>query len=304
VTRVGLALPQLGDHVTAEAFRSFCIRAEELGYTSLWAQEHLFYPLQPKSDYANIPGLANPDAYRSVLAATEAMAFAAAYTETVTIGSSVLVGGYHRPVELAQRLATIDVLSQGRLVAGFSVGWSDDEHQQMDTDPRTRGRRLDELIAALLACWGPDPVTFDGEFFSIPAAEIRPKPIQKPHPPLLSGMRSDAGLARTVRLFDIWNPGLGSPEKTMRTLDRLNAERTTDQAPLRLFYRSFTERPAARPTDSIPGVEGVTADVAACRAAAVEEIIIDCNFWSVIDSPRAWAEIPDRLLPALEAGTR
>jgi Luciferase-like monooxygenase len=104
-----------------------------------------------------------------------------------------------RPVELGQRLATLDLLSSGRLIAGISVGWSDDEHQQMGVDPRTRGRRC-------------------GEFFSIPESVVRPKPLQQPRPRLMSGMRSAVGLARTAQLFDIWNPSRGSAQEIAETL--------------------------------------------------------------------------------------
>lgn len=302
MVRVGLALPQLGDHVTAASFTRFCRRAEAMGFSSLWAQEHLFFPLEPRSGYAGVPGLPIPPVYRTVLAPSEAMAHAAAVTSSVTIGSSILVGGYHRPVELAQRMATLDVLSGGRLVVGLSVGWSDDEHEQMDVDPRTRGRRLDELVRAVLACWGPDPVTFVGEFFSIPPSIVRPKPLQQPHPPLLSGMWSDAGLERTVELFDIWNPARGAPDEVAARLAELNARRT-DRPPLRLYFRSFAQRPNHRPGDPVEGVEGVVADVLGCVKAGIEEVIVECNFWEAMDSPEAWAAAPDTLAPVLEAAS-
>ena len=179
---IGLCLPQLGGHVSRNGLRAFCERAEELGYGGLWVQEHIFYPLNPVSGYSARPGLKVPDAYRSTLGALETLAAAAAWTCRPVIGTSILVAGLHRPVALAQQLSTIDVLSEGRLVAGFSVGWSDEEHQVMDVDPRTRGARCDELIDALVACWGPDPVQFDGRFFAIPESQIRPKPAQQPRP--------------------------------------------------------------------------------------------------------------------------
>jgi alkanesulfonate monooxygenase SsuD/methylene tetrahydromethanopterin reductase-like flavin-dependent oxidoreductase (luciferase family) len=120
--RVGLTLPQLGGHVTRDALRAFCERAEELGFGGLWVQEHLLFPRNPVSGYSARPGLAIPEPYRSVLGAIETLAAAAAWTTTPVLGTSVLVAGLHRPVQLAQRLATVDLLSDGRLVAGFSVG--------------------------------------------------------------------------------------------------------------------------------------------------------------------------------------
>lgn len=300
MVRVGLCLPQLGEHVTAGAFTEFCQRAEAAGYSSLWAQEHLFFPLVPRSGYAAVPGLPIPEQYRSVLAPTEAMAHAAAVTSRVAVGSSILVGGYHRPVELAQRIATLDVLSGGRTVLGLSVGWSDDEHEQMGVDPRSRGRRMDELVRAVLACWGPDPVSFDGQFFSIPESIVRPKPIQHPHPPLLSGMWSAAGLDRTVELFDIWNPARGEAGEVASMLGDLNARRR-GREPLRLYFRSFAQRPNHRPGDAVAGVEGVAEEVRACAEAGVEEVIVECNFWEAMDSPEAWAAAPDLLRPVLVA---
>ena len=180
--RVGLSLPQLGGAVSRPVVQGFCERAEELGFTGLWVQQHLFFPHQPSSGYAARPGLAIPERYRSITSPLETLAAAAAWTSEATIGTSVLVAGYHRPVDLAQRLSTLDLLSEGRLIVGFSVGWSDDEHVQMDVDPRTRGARCDELIDALEACWGPDPVSFSGRFFSIPESDVRPKPVQRPRP--------------------------------------------------------------------------------------------------------------------------
>lgn len=301
MTTVGLCLPQLGGHVNAAVLQRFCERSEELGYAGLWVQEHLFHPTAPVSGYAGTPGAPVPEQYRSVLGATELMAAAAAWTESVMIGSSILVAGYHRPVELAQRLATIDLLSNGRLVAGFSVGWSDDEHLQMDVDPKTRGRRCDELVRALIACWGPDPVSFEGEFFHIPLSDVSPKPLQHPHPRLLSGMWSPAGIERTVAFFDIWNPARGSAEELRIRIDEMNANRPAGARPLELYVRTFAQRPSSRPGGPVQGIEGIEADVAAAREASVDHVIVDCNFWEAIDAPDRWADVPDLVAPALAA---
>ena len=219
MTGVGVCLPQLGPHTSGAVVHDFCVKAETMGFTSLWVQEHLFYPLEPESGYANLPGRPIPQPYRSTLAATELLMAAAAWTDVVTVGTSVLVGGYHRPIELASRLATIDVLSGGRLVVGLSVGWSNDEHEQMDVTTDRRGARLEELVAALIACWGPDPVAFDGEFFHIPKCEIDPKPLQQPRPSLISGLWGPVGLRRTARASTARNPARGNPSAILPVLE-------------------------------------------------------------------------------------
>jgi probable F420-dependent oxidoreductase len=299
--QIGLCLPQLGGHVDRDGLRAFCEQAEELGYGSLWVQEHIFYPLNPVSGYSARPGLKVPDAYRSTLAALETLTAAAAWTTRPVVGTSILVAGLHRPVALAQQLSTIDLLSGGRLVAGFSVGWSDEEHQVMDVDPRTRGVRCDELIDALVACWGPDPVTFSGRFFTIPEAEIRPKPVQQPRPRLLSGMRSPAGLRRTAEKFDIWNPASGPLEQHLEMFGQLNRMRPPGHKPLELYRRLFTTPPVQVANLRALGVDELCEEVARSRTAGVDAVIIDTNFDPALDTPQRWAGVPRTLAPLLAA---
>jgi probable F420-dependent oxidoreductase len=298
---VGLTLPQLGEHVTRDAVRAFCQRAEALGFASLWVQEHLFFALEPSAPYAARPGMPVPEAYKTTWSALELLTAAAAWTERVRIGTGILVGGYHRPVELAQRLSTLDHLSDGRLIVGLSVGWSRDEHDQMDVEFTTRGRRMDELVRALHVCWGPDPVRFDGEFFHIPDSIVSPKPVQKPHPPLLSGMRSPAGLRRTAAMFDLWNPASGSIDQIMQTAAEIDAMRPEGAAPIEVVQRVFTEPPFI-----VPGLEPLTVDqigeaVRAARDAGIAQVVVDTVFTTQVESPEDWANMPDQLAPVLEA---
>jgi probable F420-dependent oxidoreductase len=299
--RVGLALPQLGQHVDARAVRGFAERAEELGFGHLFVQQHLFYPHEVVSGYSARPGLAVPEAYRSVLQPMELLAAVAAWTSEVVVGTSILVAGYHRPVDLAQRITTLDVLSGGRTVFGFSVGWSDEEHEQYDVDPRTRGRRADELIDALKACWGPDPVSYQGEFMGIPASDVDPKPVQRPHPPLMSGMRSEAGLRRTAEKFDWWNPASGTLEQHLATMERLQEMRPSGLAPLRMCWNLFTDPPVVVANLRPLSVDELCAEVAAAAAAGVDAVSVDANFDPAIGSVDDWLAVPDRLAPLLEA---
>lgn len=298
-TTVGLCIPQLGDLVDRATVKQFAVRAEELGFASLWVQEHLFYPLDSRSGYAGIPRQPVPLQYQSVLAATETLTAVACWTEHIAIGTSVLVAGYHQPVSLAQRLATVDVLSGGRLVAGFSVGWSDEEHEQMGVDPRTRGRRCTELVQALIRCWDADPVQFSGDFFQIPPSIVRPKPLQRPRPRLLSGMHSEEGIARTARLFDIWNPSRGTAAEVAATAQRINALRDPTQAPIEVYHRVFLEPSVPDPSKPPPGIAGAAEFVEQARAAGLASVLIDANFWREIRSSNDWLELPERLATAM-----
>jgi probable F420-dependent oxidoreductase len=297
VTGVGLCLPQLGPGITADLVRQFCERAERRGFTSLWVQEHMMVPVEPVKGHGGVAGRGIPAQYRSALAALELLSAAAAWTSSVRVGTSILVGGYHRPVELAQRLATIDHLSGGRLVVGLGVGWSEEEHEQMGVETRGRGRRLEELVAALKACWGPDPVSFEGEFFSIPRCYMNPKPLQSPHPPLIAGARGKAALDRTSRIFDGWNPARGSVADVRAIARELSSRRTAADGSLPVWYRVFVQAPFAPAAD----VDAVMAATREAASAGFEEIIIDANFYEGVQRPDGWLATLDLLTPAVEA---
>lgn len=299
--RVGLALPQLGRYADARAVRGFAEQAEELGFGHLFVQQHLFYPHEVVSGYSARPGLAVPEAYRSVLQPLDELAVVAGWTERILLGTSILVAGYHRPVDLAQRISTLDVLSGGRTVFGFSVGWSDEEHAQYDVDPRTRGRRADELIDALKACWADDPVSFDGEFFTIPASDVDPKPLQRPHPPLMAGMRSEAGLRRTAEKFDWWNPASGTLEQHLETMEQLAGMRPAGLPPLKMCWNLFTVPPVIVANLQPLSVDELCEQVAAAAAAGVEAVSIDANFELAYSSPEEWLALPKKLAPVVEA---
>ncbi len=296
--KIGLTLPQLGPHVTRDAVRQFCAAAENLGYASLWAQEHLFFALNPQAPYAARPGTPVPAAYQTTFAPTELLSCAAAWTERILLGTGILVGGYHRPVELAQRLATLDHLSGGRLIVGLSVGWSKDEHDQMDVEFTTRGRRLDELISAVLRCWGPDPVEFDGEFFHIPPSIVSPKPLQNPRPPLMSGMRSERGLARTAKLFDLWNPASGTLNTILAQQASINALREESQPPIGVIQRLFPDPPFLASGLAPRSVDDLLSDVRAAQAAGIDHVIIDTSF-APVTSPDGWVDMAEHFAPLL-----
>ena len=119
---------------------------------------------------------------------------------------------FHNPVILAKRFATLDILSEGRTIAGLGIGWSRDEYQVSNVPFSNRGKRADELIQVLKKIWVDDVVEFKGEYYNIPASIIGPKPIQKPHIPIYLGGFSPNTFARIVN-YDIngWLGGVGGP---------------------------------------------------------------------------------------------
>ena len=119
---------------------------------------------------------------------------------------------FHNPVKLARRFATLDVLSQGRMISGLGIGWSKDEYQVSAIPFKGRGKRADEFIQVLKKIWADDVVEFNGDYYSIPASKIGPKPIQKPHPPIFMGWFSPNTYSRIVN-YDAngWLGLIGGP---------------------------------------------------------------------------------------------
>jgi probable F420-dependent oxidoreductase len=162
--QVGIHLPQFGRAASPDSITRAARAAESLGFADVWVSDHIAIPAA--QDYPS------PYLYDPLLTLT----WAAAATDRIGLGTSVLVVPQHNALALANSLASLDALSGGRLTVGAGVGWSAAEFAALGQSFTDRGRRLDEMIDALRACWGPDPVDFAGEFVHLDAMKVQPKP--------------------------------------------------------------------------------------------------------------------------------
>jgi hypothetical protein len=190
-------------------------------------------------------------------------------------------------------------MCKGQLIVGLGVGWNAEEHRASGTDVETRGRRMDDFIPALLACWGEDPVSYDGPIFQIPSSLINPKPRRRPT--LLSGMWSKAGLERTARWFDAWNPAGMPVGKVAKMAASINALRDKDQEPIAIYYRSFAQAPLGPLAEDGSNVQNMVREAEQARDAGFAEITLEHNFWSQITKPDDWLKIPELYVPVLNA---
>jgi len=214
--RLGIHLPHIGRKAGPEAIRRAAIQAEELGFADVWVSEHIIVP-------KDAPYPPSPSFYDPVLALT----WAAAYTSRVGLGTSVLVLPMRHPLPLAKELATLQNLSQGRLILGAGVGWLEAEFEALGVPFRERGRRMDEGIAMMRAVWSEDPVSFEPKH--IPAVidnmRMQPKP-EKPIPIWIGGT-SEPALQRALR-HDGWHGSRATPEQAQPIVNRLRAERPAE----------------------------------------------------------------------------
>lgn len=295
MTTVGMCLPQLGPAVDAALVRDFAQQAEDMGFHHLWVQDHFLYALEQEGEYGGSAST-QPERYQSVWGPLQVLAAAAAWTSTIELGTSILVAGNHWPAPLAQQLATVDQLSDGRMrTVGLSVGWSREEHRAVGVDPATRGKRMDDFVPALLACWGEDPVEFASPFFEIAHSIMRPKPVRLPR--LMSGMWSEAGLERTARDFDVWNPGSMPITQVASMLKDINARRDPGKPPVDVIYRVAMESTSG----SRLTVEQIAERTREVAEAGYEGVIVETNFCQEITTGKQWLDRLTELQPVLDA---
>jgi probable F420-dependent oxidoreductase len=211
--RVGIHLPQIGRKAGPDAIRRAAVQAEDLGFGDVWTSEHIILP-------SGAPYPPSAVFYDPVLALT----WAAAFTRRVGLGTSVLVLPMRHPLPLAKELASLQNLSEGRLILGAGVGWLEAEFAALGVPFKERGRRMDEGIAMMRAVWTEDPVTFPARWIPAVVDQMRmlPKPV-KPIPIWIGGS-SEAALSRALRL-DGWHGSRLSPDEAASIVRRLREQR-------------------------------------------------------------------------------
>lgn len=242
--KVGILLPQTGDLATSENILYIGKEAEKEGFDSVWVFERLLWPVKPQTPYGGVPNLPIPVEYQSVLDPLETLTYLAGNTQRISLGTSIIDILFHNPVILARRFATLDVLSGGRVIAGLGLGWSKDEYDASGIPFSHKGARADEFMQVLKRIWTDDVVEFRGQFYNIPASKIGPKPVQKPHPPILLGAYSPKAFPRIVNYADGWIPIAGSvpleqQEQAINGLREAARKANKDPSNIRIFVLSY-----------------------------------------------------------------
>src|SRR5689334_1576591 len=170
---------------------------EERGFTSLAVAEHTHIPASRESPYPLGGDL--PSIYYRTLDPFVTLAAAAAVTSNIELITGIALLIQRDPIITAKEAASIDLISNGRFVFGVGAGWNIEELRHHGTDPKTRGALLDERVEAIKALWTSEPAEYHGKYVNFDASYIRPKPVQKPHPPIYIGGDSDATVRRVIR---------------------------------------------------------------------------------------------------------
>jgi probable F420-dependent oxidoreductase len=203
--KIGLRVPQTGRNVaTKENIASLAKQAEDAGLYSLWVLERLIWPISPKDKYPGTTDGRFPEDWQFIFDPIETLTFVASNTSKILVGTSVIDMLFHNPVILARRFATLDVLSEGRAIAGCGIGWSKDEYEVSNVTFEGRSKRADEYVQILKKIWTENIIEFRGQFYNIPPSRIGPKPLQKPHVPIYLGGYSQKTFARIASYANGW----------------------------------------------------------------------------------------------------
>jgi probable F420-dependent oxidoreductase len=282
--KIGFGAPVSGSWATPDNLAHVARRADQLGYHSLWTYQRLLSPVD--GSWGEI--------YRSVQDPVAPLAYAAALTSRIRLGVAVVNLPFVPPVVLAKQLATVDILSGGRLDAGLGNGWADQEFTATGASKRGQGDRADEYLELLARLWTDQVVAYQGSYYRVPPMRMDPKPVQRPRPPILLGASAEPALRRAGRLSDGW---VTSGRADLRTLGasvavvRAAAERAgRDPAGLRFVCRGAVRVRAAGGTDRAPLVgtlDQIRSDFDDLAAQGITELFVDLNFDPQIGSPDA-----------------
>ena len=220
--KYGMSIIVRGDSANPETFDRMADKAETIGLDALWASDHLIMPALRVSRY---PGRADgqlPEGWkRTYYQPFSVLNYLAARTRTVRLGTSVLILPMRNPVEVAAQVAELDQLSHGRVNFGVGVGWFREEFEALGYSFQNRGVRADEGLGIIKALWTQDVTTVDGPTFRFTGAQMGPKPVQRPHPPIYIGGNTPAAIRRVARYGDAWHPFKVSPSELAALRDPL-----------------------------------------------------------------------------------
>jgi len=264
---------------------------ENLGFESFFIPEHPVIPI----DFKTVPpygGGKLPEHYGRWMDPFIALSVAAGVTKRVKLGTGICLFPEREPIVTAKLIATLDVISGGRVVLGVGAGWLREETEAFGVNFLTRWKLLRESTEAMRVLWTEKECSYQGDLVRFPPLRCEPKPIQKPYPPILLGALGPKALERVARTYDGWCPAASSPESLKRdgdTIRKLAAERGRDPKSIRI-------EPFIAPSD-----EGISLDVLKrFKEAGVDRLILFSQRDAVRMAHGRALEVVRRLAPIVE----
>jgi probable F420-dependent oxidoreductase len=242
--RVGaFIMPQ--DHLSdPDGLAQFGRAAEVMGLAAIWMGEHVVWFDQYDSPWPYSPdGTFSPDPQREHLEIFEALAFLAAVTERIRLGTGITLVPQRNPVYTAKSVMSVDVLSKGRFDFGVGIGWNRAEFDATAMPWAERGARTDDYLQVMRSLWTEDPSHFSGRFYDLAPCHLHPKPVQQPHPPIHVSGHSPGALRRAAALGQGWYGWWTTPEETAAIVADLAHRRASSGRARESFQVTVTPPP-------------------------------------------------------------
>jgi len=227
--KIGLFSIGAGRAAQPEIVAQLASKAEEVGFESIFAPEHtVLFPaaaytsVYPYSEDGKIGGL-RPEGDTNLLDPFLTLTWAAAHTRTIRLGTGICLVPQRNPLILAKEVASLDVLSAGRVIFGVGIGWLKEEFRALGIAPEHRAARTREYVQAMQVLWTKEDPHFTGRFCSFPPVKLHPKPVQRPYPPILFGGESEPALRRAVEVGNGWLGFNVSVQETAQAIQRMRA---------------------------------------------------------------------------------
>jgi probable F420-dependent oxidoreductase len=277
--RIGIVLPVEGEGATAASIVAVAREAERLNAHSLWVTDRILMPSEPPTGYpySEVRGAVAFDPARRWIEPLAVLGMVIGVTQRIHVGTNVLVLPYRQPIVLAQEIASLDWLSNGRVLLGIGTGWMGEEFAALGIPKAERGQRTDEYIGVMRALWSSrEPVTFHGRFASFTKMTLPASPRHTGGPPILVGGNSQAALQRVARLGDGWLGVDLAPEATRLAISRIRELRDLEGRPSDELILSMRRR--LEPTKGLPygtTPEQLVTEIISFAAAGVNLMVFD-----------------------------
>ena len=273
--RFGIWLPNCRHLATPEIIRRAAVRAEALGYDSVWVSDHV---VVPRANVANFG--------ETIFDPLVTLAVVAGATSRVRLGTTVLIVPYRQAVVTAKMVSSLDALSGGRVVLGVGAGWVAAESAMLGVPFAERGPMTDEYLHAMRELWTSPSPSFAGKYVRFHDLHFEPRPIQKPHPPIWVGGHSKAALRRTVDFGAAWHPINRGPEelragvaelaRLSRTRGRATPPALTLRNDVRVLRSGESAPPSAHAGRVVAGEPAALVEqIAELAACGVEELVLE-----------------------------
>ena len=219
---IGLSIPRLPD---ADGIRRFVQRAEALGFESVMAGDHILLPTGGTNQYPyTADGSFSRPADEPFLETMTMLGYMAACSNTIRLGSTVIILPYRNPIVQAKMFSSLDVLSGGRMICGVGVGWLEKEFDTLGVPYAERGHMSDEFLEIFKVLWTEVDPEYHGKYYDIEGIQFTPKPVQRPHIPIWVGGHSRPALRRVAKYGDCWHTTRQTPDFVAQNLPYLREQ--------------------------------------------------------------------------------